>query len=73
MCRCIRGLVFVKAHIYTGSVKKKHICNLGFAEVCEKKCLISSVVLLLSVNDDLGCLNIDHAAIEKVVSLMNFP
>ena len=73
MCRYIRGLVFVKARIYAGSVNKKHVCNLGFAEVCGKKCLISSVVLLLSVNDDLGCLNIDYATIEQVVGLMNVP
>ena len=73
MCRCIRGLVFVKARIYTGSVKKKRVCNLGFAEVCGMKCLICSAVLLLSVNDDLGCSNIDYAAIEKVFGLMNVP
>ena len=41
--------------------------------MCGKKCLISSAVLLLSVNDDLGCLNIDYAAIEQVVRLMNVP
>ena len=73
MCRCIRGLVFLKARIYAGSVKKNHVYNLGFAEVCGMKCLICSAVLLLSVNDDLGCLNIDYAAIEQVVGLMNVP
>ena len=51
MCRCIRGFVFAKVRIYAGSVKKKRICNLGFAEVCGMKCLICSAVLLLSVND----------------------
>ena len=73
MCRCIWGLVFSKVRIYAGSVKKKRVCNLGFAEVCGMKCLICSVVLLLSVNDDLGCSNIDYATIEKVVGLMNVP
>ena len=63
----------MKAHIYAGSMKKKCICNLGFAEVCGMKCLICSAVLLLSVNDDLGSLNIDYAAIEQVVGLMNVP
>ena len=73
MCRCIRRLVFVKARIYTCSVMKNHVCNLGFAEVCGMKCLICSAILLLSVNDDLGCLNIDYAAIEQFFGLMNVP
>ena len=37
------------------------------------KCMICSVVLLLSVNDDLGCSNIDYATIEQVVDLMKVP
>ena len=63
----------MKVRIYAGSVKKKHVCNLGFSKVCGIKCLICSVVLLLSVNDDLGCSNIDYDAIEQVVGLMNVP
>ena len=63
----------MKSHIYAGSVRKKRVCNLGFVEVCGKKCLISSAILLLSVNDDLGCSNIDYATIEQVVGLMNVP
>ena len=69
MCICIRGLVFVKVRIYAGSVKKKRVCNLGFAEVCGMKCLICSAVL----HDDLGCSNIDYATIEQVFGLMNVP
>ena len=63
----------MKACIYAGSVKKKRVCNLGFAEVCGMKCLIYYAILLLSVNDDLGCLNIDYATIKQVVGLMNVP
>ena len=73
MCADVYAGWYLKARIYAGSVKKKRVCNLGFAEVCGMKCLIYSAVLLLSVNDDLGCSNIDYAAIEKVVGLMNVP
>ena len=53
----------MKARIYAGPVKKKHVCNLGFAEVCGMKFLICSAILLLSFNDNLGCSNIDYPAI----------
>ena len=40
VCRCIRGMVFMKARIYAGSVKGKRIWKLGFAKVCGMRCLI---------------------------------
>ena len=39
----------MEARIYAVSVKGKRVCKLGFAEVWGMKCLICSVVLLLSV------------------------
>ena len=41
----------MKARIYAESVKGKRVSKLGFAEVCEMKCLICSDGLLLSVNE----------------------
>ena len=51
MYRSIRGFVWEKARIYVVSVKGKHVCKLGFAEVCGKKCLIFSAGLLISVSE----------------------
>ena len=45
----IRGLVWKQARIYAGSVKKRCVWNLEFAEVCGRKYLICFAVL--SVND----------------------
>ena len=41
----------MEARIYVTSVKGKHVCKLGFAEDCGKKCLICSAGLLISVSE----------------------
>ena len=41
----------MEARIYTTSEKGKCVCELGFAEVCGKKCLICSADLLISVSE----------------------
>ena len=63
----------VCADVYAGLYAWKRVWKLGFTEVCGMKCLICSVVLLLSVNDDLGCSNIDYAVMDQDVGLMNVP
>ena len=43
--------MWTEARIYATLVKRKHVCKLGFAEVCGKKCLIRSAGLLISVSE----------------------